>query len=486
VIMISKFRHLFILLLLGCTTWVSGQQILSIDNITSVSQSAGQLLLDQFGINSELDVGVDVFRVTYTATGSDMNLDTASGLLMLPEVIDRDLPLLVYQHGTTDGRDDVPSNLAGGFQLGLIFAGKNMAVLAPDFLGMGTSRGFHPYVHAQTEATAAVDMIDACLTWMEENEIGWNEQLFITGYSQGGHAAMALHQYIQREIPDRYTVTASVPMSGPYSISGVMRELAFADEPYSFPAYLIYSSRALREINPDLYEDESEVFEDAFLPAISSFVDSGNGLFTLNQNLVSTLIRETEAAIPRRLFRDSILSLIENDRDHPFNLALAESDVFDWTPEAPVLMLYCPTDDQVPFRNAILADSVMNARGAEQVMAMDVSGGRFFDHTDCAIPALNVAIPWILGFVDTTTPVPDVPITQLSVFPNPASTMFYVQHPDGVNTLSLYDISGQLISSQEYRGDRTIDFDIQHLEQGLYILGIETDAQRELVKMVVE
>ncbi len=484
--MISFFRRAFFLLLLCCTTGVSAQEIISIDNVTSISRTSGQLLLDQFGINSELDVGVDVFRVTYTATGSDMRLDTASGLLMLPDVIDRDLPLLVYQHGTTDGRDDVPSNLLGGYQLGLIFAAKNMAVLAPDFLGMGTSRGFHPYVHAQTEATAAVDMMDASLAWMEENGIGWNEQVFITGYSQGGHAAMALHQYIQREIPDRYTVTASVPMSGPYSISSVMRELAFADETYSFPAYLIYSTRALREINPDLYEDESEVFEDAFLPAIRNFVDSGNGLFTLNQALVSTLISETGAAIPRRLFRDSILSLIENEDDHPFNIALAESDVFDWTPEAPVLMLYCPTDDQVPFRNAIIADSVMNARGAEQVMAMDVSDGRFFDHTDCAIPALNVGIPWILGFVDSTTPVPDVPITQLSVFPNPASDMFYIQHPDGVRTLSLYDISGQLVSSQEYSGDRTVEFDVQSLEQGLYILGIETDTQRELVKMVVE
>lgn len=422
----SSIKYTLTLLFLYWTTCCCAQEIVTIDNVTSISRVIGQVLLDQFGINEELDTGVDVFRVTYTATGSDMRPDTASGLLMLPDVIERDLPLLVYQHGTTDGRDDVPSNLLGGYQLGLIFAAKNMAVIAPDFLGLGTSRGFHPYVHAETEATAAVDLLDASLAWMDENGIGWNEQLFITGYSQGGHAAMALHRYIQQEIPDRYTVTASAPMSGPYSVSGVMRDLAFADEPYSFPSYLIYSTRALREIDPGIYQDESEVFEEAYLPAIRTFIDSGNGLFALNQALVSTLLSETGAAIPRRLFRESLLSMIESDDDHPFNVALAESDVFDWTPEAPVLMLYCPTDEQVPFTNAILADSVMTANGAEQVMAMDVSDGRFFDHSDCAIPALNVAIPWILGFVDTTTPVTDIPNTDISVFPNPASDIIYL------------------------------------------------------------
>ncbi len=484
--MISAYRHIVICTLLFFSVGVSAQQILTIDNVTSISRNVGQLLLDQFGLIAELDTGVDVFRVTYTATGSDMELDTASGLIMLPDVIDGDLPVLVYQHGTVDGRDDVPSNLEGGFQLGLIFAAKNMAVIAPDFLGLGTSRGFHPYVHASTEATAAVDMLDASLAWMEENNIGWNEQLFITGYSQGGHAAMALHQYIEREIPERYTVTASCPMSGPYSLSGVMRELAFTDEPYSFPSYFAYTVRALREINPSLYMDESELFEDAYLPDIREFIDSGNGLFALNQRLVSTLISETGAAIPRGLFRDSILNILENEDDHPIVQALAESDVYDWTPSAPVLMLYCPTDNQVPFANAIIADSVMNARGAEQVMSMDVSDGRFFDHTDCVIPALNVAIPWILGFVDTTTPVPNVPITTLSVFPNPASDMFYILHPDGVERIRIYSLGGQLIRSLDYQGDRTIELDIQDLEQGLYLIGIESESTQELVKMVVE
>jgi len=329
-------------------------------------------------------------------------------------------------------------------------------------------------------------MMDACLAWMKENEIIWNEQLFITGYSQGGHAAMALHQYIQQEIPDRYNVTASLPMSGPYSISGVMRDLAFTDDPYGFPAYLVYSTRAIREINPDLYDDESEIFKEAFMPAIRTFVDSGTGLFALNAELVTTLIAETGASIPKRIYKDSILNLLENDPNHPFNTALAESDVYDWTPEAPVLMLYCPTDDQVPFQNSIIADSVMNALGAESVMAMDVSDGRELDHSDCIVPALNTGIPWLLGFVDTTTPDRDIPITRLIVYPNPAKHNLFIQNPDGLLNLEVYDVTGKRFITKQYTGDTEIEIDISNLAKGVYFLTMDTKVSRQIAKVIVE
>jgi len=370
--------------------------------------------------------------------------------------------------------------------LGLIFAAKKMAVIAPDFLGMGTSRGFHPYVHARTEATASVDMMDACLAWMQDNDIIWNEQLFITGYSQGGHAAMALHEYIQQEIPDRYTVTASLPMSGPYSISGVMRDLAFADEPYGFIAYLVYSTRALREIYPDLYQDESQIFQEAYIPAIRTFLESGNGLFDLNDALVSTLIDETGSNVPKRIYRDSVLTLLENDPNHPFNLALAESDVFDWTPEAPVLMLYCPDDDQVPFTNSTLTDSVMNARGAENVMSMDVSEGRVLDHSACIVPALNTGIPWLLSFVDTTTPVPGDPITEVKVFPNPASDLIIIEHPEGLDRLEVFDLMGRMIFSSSEPRTIVTELDISNLATGVYLFSLESSLSRDLVKVVVD
>ncbi len=43
-------------------------------------------------------------------------------------------------------------------------------------------------------------------------------KLLVTGYSQGGHVAMATHKVIERDHPAEFTVTAAGPMSGPYNL----------------------------------------------------------------------------------------------------------------------------------------------------------------------------------------------------------------------------------------------------------------------------
>lgn len=480
-----RLVFLFVATLLLSTSRSSAQEIVSVDLISEITQGTGQLLLLSLGVNLVLDNGIDIYRVTYNTKGSDGSPDVASGLFMLPNEIDGPLPILIYQHGTTDGRDDAPSNLLGGFQLGAIFAGKGMAVLAPDFLGMGISRGFHPYVHAETEATAAVDMLEALRSYMTNQEIEWNNQLFITGYSQGGHAAMAVHRYLQFLLPDKYEVTASLPMSGPYSISGVMKDLAFTDEPYSFPAYLVYSTRGIKEINPFLYEDESAIFKEEFLPAINDFVSTGNGLFDLNESLVQTLISNYGSSIPKQIFKDSLRTLLESDFNHPFNIALRESDLYDWTPDAPVLMLYCASDDQVPFRNSIIADSVMNLNGAKDVRAMDVSGGQNLDHSDCIVPALNEGIPWLLNFVDATTPTREIDnYVNIAIYPNPTNGPLNIVSDEKIDYIEIFSFSGQKVFSAAQTSDNIL-LNLSSIQKGIYLVHLYSDEGISIEKLSI-
>ena len=97
------------------------------------------------------------------------------------------------------------------------------------------SKGFG-FVEMETDAEAqvAIDMLHAAAAFTAQNDVHTNSQLFITGYSQGGHAAMALHREIDRNWSDEFTVTASAPLSGPYSISGVMRNLILTDKIYYY------------------------------------------------------------------------------------------------------------------------------------------------------------------------------------------------------------------------------------------------------------
>lgn len=480
-----KNFFLIISLLLSSQVSLSAQEIVSLEATSTIEKVVGDLLLLTLGVNLQLDTGVDVLRVTYTTTGSDGMPDTASGLFMMPMEFDGAIPMMIYQHGTTDGRDDVPSNLAGGYQLGGIFAGKGIAVAAPDFLGMGTSRGFHPYVDARTEATAGVDLLRALRVYLEEQEIEWNKQLFLTGYSQGGHAAMAAHKYIQEELPDEFTVTASLPMSGPYSISGVMKETAFQAETYGFPAYLVYSTLGAKQVNPDLYEDESEVFREEFLADIAIFKASGNGLFDLNEALITTLVATYGNATPRLLFKDSLFQILNTQEDHPFNQALRDSDLFDWRPEAPVFMLYCQTDDQVPFRNSVIADSIMNLNGAPNVDAMDESGGRNLDHSDCIVPALNTGVPWLLGFIDESTSTYNLALDgDVLAYPNPSTDWLFIESSKRINQIELFGINGQRL--QVHQTDTEFfKIDTRQLTSGLYMLHVFTEEGLNVQKIVV-
>ena len=467
------------------TLQISAQELVTVDFVSNISRLSANLVAASQGINLDLDSGIDLFRVTYTTTGSDGALDLASGLLMLPDLIDRDLPVLVYQHGTTSGRSDVPSELNGGFQLGALFAGKGMIVLAPDYIGLGTSRGIHPYVHAETEATAAVDFLKAIQIFLQESEIGWNDQLFVTGYSQGGHAAMAFHNYVQEELSSEYEITASLPMSGPYDVSGTMGNLALGDEAYSFPAYIVYATLGLQAVNPNLFQNESEFFKEEYLPPIQTFIDTGEELFEMNEALISILFEQVGSSIPREMFKDSVLNAILNNDTHPLREGLRSSDLYDWTPQAPVLMLYCEDDDQVPFTNSTLADSTMNANGAPNVEARDVSGGASLDHTACIVPALNVGIPWLLGFIDRSTPVIEINDTEdLVLYPNPTQGQLSIVHNESIEQIQIYSISGSLIFSQTV-GSYSHQLELGGLPEGGYLAHIFSESGLAVRKFVL-
>ena len=62
--------------------------------------------------------------------------------------------------------------------------------------------------------------------------------LFISGYSQGGHSAMAMHKTIEENYANKINITASSPMSGPYNLAGVQEKIMY--DSYKSSSYLPY------------------------------------------------------------------------------------------------------------------------------------------------------------------------------------------------------------------------------------------------------
>ncbi len=466
------------------------QDLIKAEFLGNLNQATFSVIINTFIPDIEVPNGVDLYKINYTTTGSDMMLDTASGLLIVPDLLDGPKPILNYQHGTTSGRSQVPSNLAGQeYLLAGAFGALGFITIAPDYVGMGDSRGFHPYVNSETEASAMIDMLSATKEYLDENEIAYTQQLFITGYSQGGHGAMAAQRKIEETLSQDLAVTASLPMSGPYSISGVMLELAFIDEEFFFPSYLVYTILGMKAIDDSTYDQLSDIFRTEFISVISQFATTGEGLFEMNAQLLDILERDFGGSFPKFLFNDSFREEIMMNPDHPFIQHLKNNDLFDWKPTAPTLMLYCKSDDNVPFMNSIVADSVMNELGAENVSAMDVAGGQNLSHTDCIAPALQVGVPWLLSFVDNTVSTTEISYNsgELSIYPNPTHNTVNIKSKiDGINLIEVYNLNGQRIISNNSTQSSYAKLDVSNFRRGIYIVKVWTNDKVLTEKIVIQ
>ncbi|MEZ4942006.1 MAG: T9SS type A sorting domain-containing protein [Saprospiraceae bacterium] len=463
-----KLPVTLLLIFLHTTVTLSGQNLVSSTLLGSRTKAQ---LTTQFGIPF-IQFDVNFYRVSYTTTGLQGQPDTVSGLIVVPNDNSQVFPRLVYQHGTSGSKLDVPSfNILtnGEGIIGLLFAGLGFTTLMPDYLGLGISDGVHPYVHAETEASVAVDMLAALPAFNSQYGVHTNEQLFITGYSQGGHAAMALHREVETNLSANYTVTAAAHLSGPYSISGVMRDLILSDSVYYYPAYLPNTIVSYQAAYGNLYTQLSDVFLEPYATKIGQFSDGSLTLNQLNSQLISLLIANEGACRPFRMLQPAVVQDVTTDPDHPFNVALRANDVYAWAPEAPTRIFYCMADDQVPFRNSLLARDSMLARGAVDLVATDVDSTA--DHGGCVTPALTNTAFFFLGYrqIDVFTGTRTPALLALEIQPNPASELVFLKNLPADGQLQLFDLNGrQRYARSVSEGDFRLD--VSALENGLYFL----------------
>ena len=477
----SCIKYIFLAFFCLSQYKTSSQQLISADLAISLAKGIIEL-----NLGTEVENDVAAYRILYTTTDLEGRLDTASGLLVLPNNVEGPFPQLIYQHGTVDGRFDVPSELAGGWELALGIASFGFVTITPDFQGLGTSRGIHPYVHADSEALAAVDMLIAVQSFLRDSNIEVTDKLFVTGYSQGGHAAMAAHRALERDYSDQFEVTASAPMSGPYNISGAMLDFTLGDSEYNFVGYLAWTTLSYQRAYPDLMPDLDVIFKEKYIAPIQQFATEEIGLGELNQQLRSLILEDSNIVQPKFMFTDEILSIISNREDHPINDAFKANDLHNWLPVAPIRMLYCGMDEQVAFQNALIAESTMMQLGAPDVAAVliDENG----NHGSCVIPASLYMVDYFKGFLDQTSPVNDalLPAEEIKLSPNPASNEIRIDYPSHLipNRVTLISPIGQAIYTNEEKAMDQIN--ISQLESGLYFLRIEIGNQYVLKPLVVE
>lgn len=329
---------------------------------------------------------IELYSVVYKTKDPFGKITTASGLLIIPSGVGKALPLVNYNHGTILRNSDVPSFQSYESQVGVMIAAQGFVFSSPDYLGLGLGTGLHPYTHAKTEASATIDMIRAGKSVCATLNVQLNSQLFLCGYSQGGHAAMATHKMIEEKYPAEFTVTASAPMAGAYDVSGTMYDLLLLDQAYPSPGYLVYMLYAYNYVYK-LYPDFDDILLSPYNTSLAPYFTPPT---TSDLSTVEGLLPASK--IPSAIIKPGFLQTLKTDNNNPFKIRLRENDLYDWTPKAPIQMCHCDGDQHVPSVNSQIARDRFIARGSTQVTLINpLPGG---NHGTCAIPSFIATIAW--------------------------------------------------------------------------------------------
>ena len=352
--------------------------------------------------------GVDFYYIQYNTVGGKGETTTASGALMVPTGSGAQCsgarPIVLYAHGTNADRtlniaDITNAGNTEGALIAAMFAAQGYIVVAPNYAGYDTSTlTYHPYLNADQQSKDMIDALTAARTALPHTMTTSTTdggKLFITGYSEGGHVAMATHRAMQAA---GMTVTASAPMSGPYALEALGDAVFYGQVNIGSTIFTPLLVTSYQEAYGNIYQNLTDVYEANYAPKMANLLPSVTPLATLYSNgslpklaLFSSTTPQTgnatldaELAVPTNpvfasgfgtgnLVTNSyrlayVLDAVANpdgavppptsptasvapaaDPQNPLRIAFKTNDLRNWTPASPVLMCGGDEDPTVFF-----------------------------------------------------------------------------------------------------------------------------------------
>jgi hypothetical protein len=483
-------------------------------NLQSQMPGLNYSLIDYFTYKKYSVQAIKIIYLTIDGKGLPV---TASGVVFLPVVSGiTQMPVFTYLHGTLTKDLDAPSYLKGiESVIGLIMAMDGYIAIEPDYLGMGDGPGIHPYLHADSEASASVDMMKAVMAYCTTENAKPNGNLYLSGYSQGAHAALATQRELQAHPLQGLSLRKTIAGSGAYSLSNIQKKFVFDHPVYTNPSFIPYLLLSYENVYGNLYTDLSQVFVPPYNSTIPGLF---NGVYT---------VEEIDSQLPvtwKSMFVPSYLSNFQYKYFNPVNTALRANDVINWKPISDLHLYYCTCDEQVANENSLLAYLMFLLKGSRNVTCLPVGP---FSHVDCAPFVLLLAkiqsdcasganpcgfdkpLPLDLTkstdeddlsmFRNTLNPTETIDLSKvyansqvseyldnslagertLTIYPNPATDLVFIEIPDDVSgngRICIYDILGKPLLSRNI-DNSIMKIDVSTFPTGLYkvvITGINT------------
>jgi pimeloyl-ACP methyl ester carboxylesterase len=340
------------------------------------------------------EYGFDSYKVTYCTDDARLpgqsraRTTTVTGMVSVPRK-SGPMPTVAYVHGTSTSFYDAPSNpnTFGDFNprgesfegppSTAVFAGNGFIYIAPDYLGLGDSTvPRHRYFHAATEASSAIDLLAASKKVLADLNTRQNGDLFVFGFSQGGHSALALQHQLERM---RVKVDATAVVGGVFDVERFFLLSLESETPF-VPLYVTYLLLAFDDIY-DVYESTTEVFQQPYAAMVEDLFDM--------QHFFDDIAAELPPPV-RDLLTPAYLAELTTNRDTPMRVRLRENAVDRLRLEAPVRVYHSPVDEEVDYGFTLVSVERLRRRGA----TIDVRTLPGFDHVNSWIQAMPRAVRW--------------------------------------------------------------------------------------------
>ena len=320
---------------------------------------------------------VKITQLHYATVGVNGENANASGAMLVPDgaCAGRSHPLVAYAKGTDVQKPRTLANPADPetFLVAAMYAAQGYAVVATDYLGYAkSSYSFHPYLHAESEASAVIDSIRAARRAAPAQGVALSGKVMLTGYSQGGHASMAAHRAIERDLPGEFDIAAAAHLAGPYNLSGSAR-LTNAIAGYQF--FVPFMITGWQKIYGNLYGDVTQAFKAPYSNFIENLLPSPTLTYT-------TLV--TTGALPGGpgvspdqardlVFQPAFLADMQTNPNSATVQAARRNDLLGWNPRSRTLLCGGAGDPTVPGALHMgVAQADFASRGLTNVTSVDV------------------------------------------------------------------------------------------------------------------
>lgn len=268
-------------------------------------------------------------------------------------------------------------------------------VVVPDYEGYGASSDkVHPFLYHELTARQVVDGAIAAKEWFEKNETtladGW--QSVISGYSQGGSVAMAVHKYIEENnLSSVLNFAGTACGGGIYDPLATLTDYIETGKVYS-PVGVAFMIKAMCDTNPYIHGKFtlSDFCTDEFLASgIADLIDSK--LYTTSE-LKDKLVaysKSNDAGYNTsgdywevdRIIRSEVISYFKgNSTSESKEKCEALYKALDmnclvsgsWTPAHPLFCFNSTVDEVVPF---------VNYENASKALTGNYFRGRIFSNS---------------------------------------------------------------------------------------------------------